>query len=520
MLSLWLPAFAIERCRPRSRPKAAPAPQALLVQDGPRILLDAVADEAAALGLSPGMPLADARALCPDLRAASRDLAAEAVELGRLADWAGRYTPWTAVDSWRELGGAAGLWLDVSGCAHLFGGEVELCADLTRRLARLGFTGRAGLAPTPGAAWALARYGQTRYGQTRHDKTSGEAWRIAGPEELREALAPLPLAGLRLPPAQVELLARFGLERIGDLLGLPAAALSSRVGPRARERLAQALGERAESLSPRRPCPRRLSRRNFGEPIAAQEDIARALEGLIAGLCEGLGRDALGARRVELALYRVDGGHERLTLGISRPSREPAHLKRLFAERLERIDPGFGIDAMVLAATVTEPLSTLQLSLASGAAPPPLGQTPASGLAALVDRLSARLGPGAVTRQDLRASHLPEVAVVSVSPFTPLSDPMAPVKPSRPLRLFAHPEPVEATAALPDHPPLQFRWRRVLHRVARAEGPERIAAEWWGPDAAPANAPPRDYFRVEDEDGRRFWLYRCDGGWFLQGLFG
>ncbi|MCH8808797.1 MAG: DNA polymerase Y family protein, partial [Proteobacteria bacterium] len=351
----------------------------------------------------------------------------DAQALARLVEWCGRYTPWVAADgSGCDWGGAAGILLDVTGCIHFFAeagaeesggadasGEAVLLADLVARLARLGFGARAALAETPGAAWALARFA---------DPSPARPWTVVPAGALRAALAPLPPAALRLPPAAAELLERLGLRRIGDLFELPPAVLAPRFGPEVARRLAQALGAEAEPISPRRPAPAQLARRVFAEPIVASGDIALALEQLLGGLCRKLEAAGLGARRLELTSYRVDGGWRRLGLGTSRPSRDPAHLKRLFAAQLERIDPGFGIEVMTLAATATQGLSALQLALADAeGGDAGVGDTEGGGeaagdgdLAALIDRLGSRLGLGNVRRLSPRESYLPERAVAPV----------------------------------------------------------------------------------------------------------
>lgn len=498
MISLWLPRFAIERRRPS--PEAAPF--SLFYREGGRELLFAVDPAGEAAGLAPGMTLSEARALCPSLRSEPHAPAADAAVLARLADWAEGFTPWVALEMLHELGGGAGLWLDVTGCVHLFGGEAALLRALLSGCRRLGHGARAGLADTPGTAWAVARHG-----------CDGRRplWFVA-PGEQRRALAPLPVAALRLPAEKVELLARFGLTRIADLLALPPATLAARLGPEAGARLRQALGEVGEAISPRRPQPPQEVRLAFGEPIAAAEDLARAVERLLGQLCQCLEKAGQGARRLRLSLFRADGSRQDLGFAISRASRDKAQLARLFAQQREKLEPGFGVDALVLAAEVVEPLSALQITLDDGREADAGGDE----LAALVDRLAVRLGAGSVGRQVPRESHLPERAV-DCRPALPL--PRAAgwrPTPPRPLRLLARPEPVEALALLPDHPPAQFRWRRRLHRIARAEGPERLSPEWWRGESMDE----RDYFRVEDEDGRRFWLYRHAGRWFLQGLFG
>ncbi len=495
-------------------------PLALVDGERGRLLLAAVDAAAERGGLAPGLPLAEARALVPGLDTAPYDPAGERAALVRLIEWCGRYTPWAAPDGGGcDWGGGAGILLDVTGCAHLFGGtesegEAALLADLVMRLQRLGFTARAALAETAGAAWALARFAEL---------PPARPWTVVPPGAVREALAPLPPAALRLPPATVELLERLGLRRIGALFGLPPAALAPRLGEAVARRLAQALGREAEPVSPHRPVPAQLARRVFAEPIVAPGDIAGALEQLLGGLCRQLEAAGLGARRLELTTCRVDGSTRRLGLGTSRPSRDPAHLKRLFAAHLERIDPGFGIEAMMLGATATQSLSALQLALDGGEGDAAAAQ--AGALAELIDRLGSRLGLGNVRRLAPRQSHVPERAVAAVPALEESAAAwrdLAPgsARPPRPLRLLPRPEPIEAVALLPDHPPVWFRWRRLRHTVARAEGPERIVPEWWHPSPDLAEEPARDYFRVEVEDGRRYWLYRAGARWFLHGIFG
>ena len=503
-------------------------PFALVHDVGGRLGLAAVDAAAEAAGLQPGLPLADGRALAPNLATAALRPAEDARALARLAAWCSRYTPWSAVDpAAGGLGGGlgggpgagAGILLDVTGCAGLFGGEAALLGDLVTRLGRLGFTARAALADTIGAAWAVARFATD----------AGTPWRVVPPEGARAALAPLPPAALRLPPAAAELLERLGLRRIDALAGLPPETLELRFGPELAGRLRQAWGEAPEVLSPLVPVPPLLARRVLAEPIVTAEALACGLDALAVELCRHLEAVQRGARRLELTVYRVDGGLRRLALGTSRPSRDPEHLKRLFAGQLERIDPGFGIEVMTLAAPLSERLTALQLVLGPagmgrgadrGAGRGRRAGDDLAGLAGLVDRLEARLGPGRVFRQDPFESHLPERAARRVPALAP-GDP-APWRRGRPrpLRLLGPPEAIEAVALLPDHPPARFRWRRVRHRVVRAEGPERIAPEWWLDDPDRAGAPARDYFRVEDEAGRRYWLYRAGGRWFLHGLFG
>jgi len=463
-------------------------------------------------GLRPGMALADARAIAPALRTLPAQPADDAAALARLAAWCGRWSPWTAPDlSVEPVGiGGGGLWLDATGCAHLFGGEAVMLAEIVGRLEALGFAARAAMAETPGCAWAVARYA-----------ASARPWTAVPEGGGRAALEPLPVAALRLGAGDVAALHALGLKRVGDLMQTPRAPLARRFGTRLAGRLDAALGLRAEPVSPLSAEAAHAALRGFAEPVGRIEDIAAALDALLDELCAGLEAAACGARRLALTLYRPDGTVACLRVGTARPARDPRHLARLFAEKLETVEAAFGIEAMALRAEVTEPLGAEQAEL-DGAA----REAAADALDRLVDRLGNRLGAANVRRVALRASHLPERAAV-LAPVGRAAEAAPaetehPCMPPRPLRLFRPPEPVEAIAAAEEAPVL-FRWRRAEHRIVRAEGPERIAPEWWR--AHPSeSAASRDYYRVEDTCGRRFWLYRESGPqtvrWYLHGLFG
>ncbi|MGH7074168.1 MAG: DNA polymerase Y family protein, partial [Stellaceae bacterium] len=395
----------------------------------------------------------------------------------------------------------------ITGCAHLAGGEEKLGAELHDRLARRGLTARIGIADTVGGASAVARGGDRPV-------------IVVVPGETRQALAPLSVRALRFDGAMVAALERLGLHRIRDLYPLPRADLAVRFDAALLERLGEALGERRAALSPLPPAPPRWVRRRFAEPIATRDDIAAATHLLIEALCRPLADEALGARLLTLTLHRADGTSASLAIGTSRPSRDVAHLHRLFAERFDRIDPGLGIEDMVLAAKTVETLAPAQLALGAWADGASAAETD---LAPLIDRLANRLGARQVGRLVPHESHLPERAQRFLFAFAPAGDKSWDMGKSRPVRLLPHPEPIEAVAPVPDDPPLMFRWRRRLHRVARAEGPERILGEWWRGEREAQLL--RDYYRVEDADGRRYWLFRAGlfrpearARWFLHGF--
>ena len=486
------------------------------MSQGGALRLAAVCPWARRAGLAPGMMLADARALLPTLQVHPAEPAADARLLDDLAAWCERYTPAVAVDrsAAHEAGGA--LWLDITGCAHLFGGEAALRADLLARLRRRGLTAAAAIADSPGAAWAAARYAAAER-------------QIVPPDGASTALGPLPVAALRLDPELSAMLERLGLARIESLYPLPRPALTARFGAALVTRLDQALGGLAEPISARRPLPAHRAQLPLAEPLLEVAALTVLTRRLLEQLCAGLAAAGLGARRLTLALYRVDTSTACAAIGTSRPCREPRQLARLFAEKLAQIDPGFGIERAILAADVVEPLLPEPLAWRSMGAGD-LDQ--ARDLAPLVDRLSNRLGEAAVSQLAPVASHWPEraqrrvpalaeaprerrsvrpsarAARRSIRPPPHALDPAKPAAfppprlqgpaPSRPLRLLARPEPIEAIAAVPDEPPVLFRWRQTVHKVARARGPERLAPEWWRqPDADP-DLLTRDYFAVED----------------------
>ncbi len=451
--------------------------------------------------MRPGLPLAEARARVPGLHVRDLDPEADAVGLQRLALWClRRYSPVVAVDP------PHGLWIDATGAGHLLGGDAAMLHDMISHLAKAGIRARAAMAETAGAAHALARYGKNR-------------WFVCT-GELKEALAPLPLAALRLPPERVKELGRLGFERIGELEGAWKPSLQLRFGSEPGLRLDQAFGRRPEPLVPTVPPETVAAERSFAEPISATETVQRYIGILARLLCEELETRALGGRTLDLLFHRVDGLIQGLRIGTSGPSRDARHFCRLFDERLGTVDPGFGIERMTLSATLAEPFAHRQLAVGDD------GRQEAD-LAPLVDTLANRLGIDQLFRLAPCESDLPERTVRRVPPLSAPVNRGWPESLPRPARLLDPPEPVMAVAELPDHPPRRFTWRGIQHRVARADGPERLHGEWWQPGQAAAAL--RDYFRVEDEAGERFWLFREGDGidpyggsmhWYLHGIFG
>jgi protein ImuB len=475
-------------------------PAVLTIEGTHGPIIHAVTKAAAERGARTGVRLTDSRALSPDIVAIPADPRGDQALLQRLARWAQRWSPVVEVD------GPDGLRLDVAGVAHLFGGEEALAADVSDRLEALGLTARVAIAPTASAAWALVRF----------------APGLCSRDELEPKLSPLPVSALRLDPGTVRTLERLGLKTIGALTGLPRLSLARRFrgSEDVVDALDRALGKTAEPLTAASddPPPRVVLR--LEEPATHVEAAPQSLERLIPELVSELERRLLGARKLSLHGFRVDGSVAAASVATAIPSREPEHLARLLADRTAALDPGFGFDAFALEASWAESLDAAQDSLVE--TPNPSGD-----IARLVDRLSVKLGPGAVRRPKPCESHVPERAsgwAEALSHAGGIASPAGDQR--RPQRLLDRPEAIAVIYATPQGVPRRFVWRRAVHDIARVEGPERIAPEWW---RERSTARLRDYYRVEDEAGRRYWIFRQGlagdgrGGapdWFIHGLFG
>lgn len=453
------------------------------------------------------MPLADARARVPELQAFDHDPAADHGWLERLADGCIRYTPMVALDP------SQGLILDISGCEHLFGGEAGLGRDVEARLGGLRMTVRLAFGNTPGAAHALARY------------------QALPARDEAAAIRRLPVAALELEPEATQGLLRAGLKTVGELARRPMATIAARFGAEAVAALRRLMGEEAKPIRPRIPVAPIVAERRFAEPVARTEYAIEVLGELAAHAARQMEERGEGGRRFEAYFFRSDGLVRTLSVETSRPSRDPALVMRLMGERVEGlsdpIDPGFGFDLIRLSVPITEPLAITQLRLEGGA-------VREAEVTALIDRLSTRLGRNRVRRLVAQDTHIPEQmqlelpAVETDQPAAQWPKPAVGEPPLRPLHLFDPPQPIDVIAEVPDGPPHRFRWKRKFHEVRRFEGPERIASEWWKRrDGVVDRAGlTRDYYRVEDARGRRFWVFRHglyeekpDPSWYLHGLF-
>src|SRR6266702_1837750 len=518
ILSLWLPRLPIDRIKRQlsgTNVELGNTPSVVVAKQSNALVIHALDDVAARSGLDIGLPLANARAICPELTVFDADPVADAKTLNDIADWCDRFTPLVALDL------PHGLYLDITGCAHLFGGERALLQTVCGALSRRGFAVSAGIAGTSICAHTL----------TRH--ASGKI--IADGEEA-DAVSPLPVSALGADAAIIVGLRRAGLKTIGDVASRARHEISARFGARFTTLLEHALGQGDAPISPRKPLPDYIVEKRFPEPVATENVISMNLSALAAMLVTAMDKQGKGARRLEASFFRTDGAVRTISVDTGRPVTKPEMIDRLFRERLESLsdplDPGFGFDLIRLSASRTEIMVQQQRDLDANI-------HDNDELSALIDRIAARIGGKRVVVHLPQDTHIPERAVLAAPaqhhlaaatqaawPARVESEP-----PLRPLRLFEKPEPINVPfATVPDGPPHQFTWRRARHAVVRVEGPERIAMEWWKQDGRQLT---RDYFRIEDAEGLRFWIFR-DGlydeliddegkpvppSWYVHGLF-
>ncbi|MEM9496869.1 MAG: DNA polymerase Y family protein [Pseudomonadota bacterium] len=547
ILSIWFPRLGAERIlRHMSLDPALPF--ATVRDSGQMQVLFALNSAAEAAGLHAGQPLRDAHAMCAGLVTKAAHAPSEMRFLQSLARWAEALSPWVSVD------GPTGLMLDITGCAHLFGGEGAMLEQIETEARDFGLTARCGIAGTVGAAWALARFAgigpghdrngdaidqearatRSRAAKRRHWERGGTAPAVRGMEDrtppnriaptggIYQAITPLPVAALRITQDETAALNRLGLRRIGDLLGQPRAPLARRFGKGLMMRLDQITGAMPEPVSPSRPPPRFATRLSLPDPIGLREDMAAALDRLVPRLCELLETEGQGARLVRLEAHRCDGGATEIEIGLARPADTPHRIRPLINLRLDDIDAGFGIDMMRLEAIVVEPMQRRTIAghlEAAAAAHTRMSQDTA--LQDLLGRLGGRVGFEAITRRHPVSSHIPEktAQVLAAAWSDPAKSWPAPATP-RPLMIW-RPEPVQAPDA--PHPADCFRWRGRDHMLCEARGPERIAPEWWLDDPDWRSGV-RDYWHVVTNRGERLWLFYAHGGtmssgWFCQGQF-
>ena len=543
ILSLWLPRLPIDRIKRQfCRGNAAPAKQTkafssevgtgsreenaskqyssddpciVVAKQNNALQIFALDDAAARLGLEVGLPLANARAICPQLRVFDADEAADARALNDIADWCDRFTPLVALDA------PHGLFLDITGCAHLFGGEAALMRLVCSVLTAHGFAVSAAIAGTAVCARTMTRHVHGR---------------IVGHGEESDATKPLPVFALGAGAAITTGLRRAGLKTIGDVASRARHEITARFSADFTTLLEQALGQGDAPISPRKPLPDYIVEKRFAEPVATEGVVSATLSRLAGMLVMAMDRQGKGARRLEACFFRTDGAVRAITVDTGQPVTRAEVIDRLFHERLDALndplDPGFGFDLIRLSASRTEIVVQQQRDLDTNV-------HDNDELTALIDRIAARIGGRRVVVHLPQDTHIPERAVLAAPAQHHLAAAAQAAWPARvegepplrPLRLFEQPEPIKVIAEVPDGPPAWFQWRRAAHTVRRVEGPERVAMEWW---RSRSEMLTRDYFRVEDEAGLRFWLYR-DGlydreieqeegrlvqpNWFVHGLF-
>ncbi|MBE0705159.1 MAG: DNA polymerase Y family protein [Afipia sp.] len=476
----------------------------------------AMNDAAAAIGLEIGVPVANARAICPDIEVFDADAGADAQALAHIADWCDRFTPLVALDS------PYGLFLDISGCAHLFGGEAKMLALVCDSLTRQGFVVNAAIAGTSACARALTR---------------AVRGRIVPEGQESAAVENLPVFALGAEDAITRGLRRAGLKTIGDVASREPREIAARFGKAFTDVLREVLGQSDAPISPRRPPPDFMVERHFAEPVATEDTISATVSGLAQKLVVAMEQQGTGARRLDASFFRVDGVVRTIAVDAGQPVTRAGLIDRLFRERFDvladPLDPGFGFDLIRLSASRVEAVVQEQRDLDART-------QDNDEMAALIDRLAARLGGQRIMIYLPQDTHIPERAArampaqvylpKALSAQWPRRCESAP--PLRPLRMFERPEEIKVTAAsVPDGPPPRFTWRRATHAVVRAEGPERIAMEWWKNETSVLT---RDYFRVEDTEGLRFWIYRdglygsesvddkgesIDPKWYVHGVF-
>lgn len=519
VVSVYLPRWSTDRLRAkgrgtrdrRSRSCASadapppPEPPLVVVDAGNPRLITATDSAALRLGLRAGMPLARARALVPTLAVADAEPEADADGLQRLAQWALRYSPMVSIDP------PDGLWIDITGASHLVGGERPLLDDLVARLSGMGVTARAAVAATPGAASAIARFGHRP---------------IVAVDDGLDLLHSLPVTALRLPLETVAALRQLGFESVGDLELTARAPLAHRFGAALVRRLDQMFGRTDEPLVPICVTDVIQITRGLVEPISTAAALQVVIAALVEDLCHHLEQRGLGARALDLLLHRVDGTRQQIRIGTAQPVRSTTHLTRLLIERIDSVDPGWGIERADLAATLVETLGAKPVGRLSLAGTVLASDADTADLAQLIDILSARIGADRLYRFAPVESDVPERSVARVPALSPPAGMNWPPDWPRPGRLLTPPEPIETMALMPDHPPMAFTWRGVRRLIKRADGPERVHGEWWRRDREVSAV--RDYYAVEDHDGGRYWLYRSwehspETGpmrWFIHGFFG
>ncbi len=492
-LYIWFQYLATDRLA-KITPELRDKPFLLYAPQHGRMVVRASSQNLIKDGISPGMVVADVRAILPSVEVFPDNPVAEEKLLKDLAEWCLRYSPVVATDS------PDGLILDISGCPHLWGGELPYLQSITSRFRKGGYDVRAAIADTIGTAWAAARYGKNEM--------------IIELGKQADALFPLPPDALRLDSSTLQRLEKLGFRQIGQFIGIPRLNLCRRFGEAMLIRLEQALGTMPESLKPVQPAPVYLERLPCLEPIRTATGIEIALKRLLEPLCERFFSEGKGMRTGIFKGYRIDGETVQISIGTNRASRNAEHLFKLFELKIPELEPALGIELFTLEATLVEDANETQEALWSTA------YRDQAAISELVDNIAGKVGMHAIHHYLPQEHHWPESSVKEVSSLEEQPETEWRTDRPRPIHLLPDPEPIEVMVVLPDYPPMHFRYKSEVIRIVRADGPERIEQEWWL-----QGGPPRDYYRVEDESGARYWLFRLGlygnrkPQWFLHGFF-
>lgn len=493
-LSIWFPHFASDRMA-RLHPELRGKSFLLYAPERGRMMVTASSQALDQEGITPGMVVADVRAILPSVEVFPADPIADEKLLKSLAEWSLYYTPIAATDP------PDGLMLDISGCAHLWGGELPYLQTIMTRFHRSGFDIRASIADTIGTAWAVARYYKNKP--------------IVDPDGQSEALQPLPPVALRLDTVILQRLGKLGFRQIGQLTRIPGPNLRRRFGDTLLNRLGQALGTVSEVLQPVQPTPAYREQLPCLEPICTATGIEIALKRLLETLCERFSREGKGLRIGIFKGHRIDGETEQVSIGTSKPSRSPAHLFKLFELKIPEIEPALGIELFELEATLVEEVSDSEETTLWG-----MDNSNQTAISELLDNIAGKVGMKTIHRYLPQEHYWPERSVKEASSMEEQPGTQWRTDRPRPILLLPVPIRIEVMVALPDYPPVHFRYNGNIIRVASADGPERIEQEWWL-----QTGPPRDYYQVEDENGARYWLFRLglygagEPQWFLHGFF-
>jgi len=479
----------------RRQPSLRNIPFVLSSPDHQRMVITATNALAQSFGIDIGMTVADARVILPSLQIMDDKPEHSNKLLKGLAEWCIRYSPFVAIDS------HDGLILDATGCTHLWGGEDSYLNDIVTRLKNLGYNVHASMANTIGAAWAIAHYGKECF--------------IVKCNQQITTLLPLPVEALRLEPDIAEKLYSLGLKQIGNIIGMQRSALRRRFGEHILLRLDQSIGNIEEVIEPVLPVEPYQERLPCLESIVTATGIEIALQRLLENICYQLQKEQKGLRVAILKCYRADNKLVQIEIGTNHPSFNLVHLFKLFELKIETIEPGPGIDLFILEAGKVEAVSPLQQKLWQKS-----NGLDNIHLSELMDRFAGKFGPIHIHRFLPAEHYWPERSFKSTSSLEEKPTISWRVDKPRPLQLLQKPSPIEVTAPVPDYPPMNFRYKGKLHKIIKADGPERIEQEWWLQQGQH-----RDYYYVEDEEGKRYWLFRSGHysdrsyQWFIHGFF-